>query len=259
MKIQQLQEQVRANMASNNNLEISQIESSCKQLLRINGTIDGKSAWILIDSGATENFISDKFVKQHRFPTQKSTPLPVQLADRHNKETNQVTQIKNLNFNSYRTSNLTAYVMTLQRYDMILGKPWLHDTNPVIDWQQNTLTFRVGRKLITETADNSQSNKNSECNSLYQPECNVLYISRNQLARADEEAEIYAVCINDNENETNETPSPEARRILKEFKDVFPVTLPNNLSPIRSLDHAIELIPGHWSNDKKSDKIAWLK
>ncbi|KAG0195283.1 hypothetical protein BGX28_001781, partial [Mortierella sp. GBA30] len=37
--------------------------------------------------------------------------------------------------------NLSAIVYPLKKYDLILGKPWLTDINPIIDWRLNDLRF----------------------------------------------------------------------------------------------------------------------
>ena len=37
---------------------------------------------------------------------------------------------------------------------------------------------------------------------------------------------------------------PEVETLLKKYQDVFPKDLPNELPPKRSIDHAIETLPG---------------
>jgi len=45
-------------------------------------------------------------------------------------------------------------------------------------------------------------------------------------------------------NNSQEQISSAAVPILKEFVDVFPEELPNNLPPMRDIQHAIDFIPG---------------
>jgi len=40
------------------------------------------------------------------------------------------------------------------------------------------------------------------------------------------------------------TIPPEVTSIIEEFSDVFPEDLPNKLSPMRDIQHAINLVPG---------------
>ena len=40
-------------------------------------------------------------------------------------------------------------VIGLPKYEAILGKPWLHWWNPVIDWKRNSLAWKMGSRVIT--------------------------------------------------------------------------------------------------------------
>ena len=63
--------------AANNSLELTHIEENKERLLRFNGKINGYSAWILLDSGASRNFINEQFVKKHGFATKPATPTVI--------------------------------------------------------------------------------------------------------------------------------------------------------------------------------------
>jgi hypothetical protein len=45
--------------------EFVHIEENQEQLLRFNGKINGRPAWILLDSGASKNFVDQKFVHKN--------------------------------------------------------------------------------------------------------------------------------------------------------------------------------------------------
>src|SRR6185369_1716846 len=81
--------------------------------------------------------------------------------------------------------------------------------------------------------------------------CNSVFISRQQLANMSGNIELFAVCNMEGENvdkenndERQEETSPEVKKLLNDYKDVFPEELPNGLPLERSIDHAIETIPG---------------
>ena len=65
----------------NNNLELTNAEGMQEQLLRIKGKINGHSAWILLDSDASRNFLDKKFVEKCKLPTQESPSATIELAD----------------------------------------------------------------------------------------------------------------------------------------------------------------------------------
>ena len=114
--------------------EFVHIEENQEQLLRFNGKINGRPAWILLDSGASKNFVDQKFVHKNRIPKKPTTPFSVELADGRKKEVTTEVEVKALELGKYRTSEFSAQVLELQRYDAILGKPWLYQVNPHIDW-----------------------------------------------------------------------------------------------------------------------------
>ena len=61
------------------NLEIklTYIEENKEQLLRFNGKINGYPAWILLDSGASRNFVDEKFVQKHKLGKKTTTLFTV--------------------------------------------------------------------------------------------------------------------------------------------------------------------------------------
>ena len=56
-------------------LVINQLTNPTRSLLKLEGSIEGNTAVILVDSGATGEFISSSFVTEHSI---KSSPLPQQ-------------------------------------------------------------------------------------------------------------------------------------------------------------------------------------
>ena len=74
-----------------NSLKLTSLipESNNKEkLLRFNGKVNGKDAWILLDSGATRSFIDKDFVEKQHFKTSKTPALTIELADGRKQETN---------------------------------------------------------------------------------------------------------------------------------------------------------------------------
>ena len=79
---------------------------------------------------------------------QETETVIVKLADGRKQETSRFVNINELHLGPYYTTKLSAQVIKLQRYDAILGKPWLYHTNPIIDWRTNKLIFQYGLKTI---------------------------------------------------------------------------------------------------------------
>src|SRR6266511_2123677 len=233
---------------STNSLELVSDEGNRENLLRFKGKVDGYPAWILLDSGASKNFVNESFASKNKMLTKKMSPMEVELADGRKSTTNRIVEINKLELGSYRTSGIKAQVMKLQRYDIILGKPWLYHANPTIDWRTNTLTFNYGTKKIVVEATKTSS----------ETSCSSIYISRQQFSKIPDTEEIFAVCVDNIEN-VEERKNSEVTKLLKEFTDIFPNTLQERLPPKRTVDHAIYLVPGIEPPSRPIYKMSYME
>ena len=67
-----------------------------------------------MDSGASRNFIDEKFVKQHKLTTQGTKPFSVELADGSKKEINYAVNINKLQIGKYTASRIITQALNLQ-------------------------------------------------------------------------------------------------------------------------------------------------
>jgi len=71
------------------------------------------------------------------------------LADGRKKEVKDEIKINKLELETYYTSEITAQVLGLQRYDAILGKPWLYHANPVLTGEKTPWLLNMDRATST--------------------------------------------------------------------------------------------------------------
>ena len=125
---------------------------SCRsRLLIVEGQVNTrhgkKPATVLIDGGAGINAISEQFAQAHGINLRQGKQCRISLAggqqqDASNKATVQVSM------QGY-ASRLELRATSLEGWDVLLGKPWLTDNNPSIDWKKNTVElYREGRKIV---------------------------------------------------------------------------------------------------------------
>jgi hypothetical protein len=215
------------------------IESNREQLLRFNGKINGYPARILLDSGASKNFIDTNFVKKNKLPVKFVQSLKVQLVDGRKKETNKVVNINKLEMNTYKTTGIEAQVINLRQYDIILGKSWLFHANPQINWRTNTLTFRYGKRVINVKADTRQSNDSSSCHSIS--------ISQQQHVNTPVNVEFFSI-YSDEQKESNDNLE------IKDLRKDHNKKLSSNISNIKhqqSDDKTLETLKEFKSVDKE--------
>src|SRR6185369_16612235 len=70
-KLASIEQQQEQQIINNNGLELTYIEGNRERLLRFRGQINGHTAWILVDSGASRNFINREFVKRNNITTKQ--------------------------------------------------------------------------------------------------------------------------------------------------------------------------------------------
>jgi len=87
---------------------------------------------ILLDSGASEQYISHELVRKAALEVEDLTETKwVQVADGSYVETQGYASVT-LVINGYRT-RVTVKILNLPEFDMILGFDWLRTTNPIIN------------------------------------------------------------------------------------------------------------------------------
>ncbi|CAG8791449.1 2593_t:CDS:1, partial [Acaulospora morrowiae] len=72
--------------STTSNAEFIHIAENQEQLLRFYGKINGYPAWILLDSGASKNFVDKKFADKNQLLKKPTSPFSVELADGRRKE-----------------------------------------------------------------------------------------------------------------------------------------------------------------------------
>ena len=118
-------------------------------LLCILGEVNGIEVTFLIDSGASECFLSTAFVERNKIKTRKTKEnLNIQLADGTVCVSNLIVEQVCVTFEEL-AEFIDFSVLGLPKYEAILGKPWLHRWNPVIDWKRNSLAWTMGGRVIT--------------------------------------------------------------------------------------------------------------
>ena len=144
--------------------------------ITLNSTL---STAAFIDSGASENFISQFYVNQHQLPTIK-LPQPI-LLFLGNKSTTYIyhqTQPLQLNIQNHNEI-IQPYVVSELPTDIILGFPWLTTHNPYIHWELRRILFFSD--LCEQFAILLQQNKLNLYQSTHQLTRSIQRLFNNQL------------------------------------------------------------------------------
>lgn len=116
-------------------------QASPAQLIKLDAKLNGIKITVLVDCGASDDFLSAQFVQRYGLASTTDDPLTVTLADGSQLPSSQTASKAYLRIGRYH-DKLHFNILPLSNCDLILGKRWLESVNPQIDWRQNTLTFQ---------------------------------------------------------------------------------------------------------------------
>ena len=110
-------------------------------VIELSGQIKHQPVKVLIDSGATGNFITDGLVTAWELPTElEEDHQELKLADGSTAQAAGRVQF-NLQCGAYK-AKITARVFPNLHKEVILGMPWLIQENPAIDWARGQVQIQ---------------------------------------------------------------------------------------------------------------------
>lgn len=127
-------------------------------MMFLEGNVNSCKARILIDCGASHNFISEDFVKYHSLSTTSIERVSVSVANGIALYISQALTNFELTVDNFNDKISSAYVFPIKsgaNYDLILGLPWLFNINPHIDWKTRIITIQTNNKQYVLKPNNS--------------------------------------------------------------------------------------------------------
>ena len=209
-----------------NGLDLS---STC---IEFEGILASRPVRILLDSGASANFIDDKLVQELALPTVPlSSHVTVRVADGR-------TSVVGHSVSTDLTVGTLGFGVTclpteLTYYDLVLGKPWLTAFNPSVNWKLNAVSLVHANKTHVLLG----------CQRSGMPGYVISSMEVEEMVKLGES--VYIIQLNAVTNNVSDTDAynvPELEQLLQEFKDVLS-GLPEGLPPSRAGDHHIRLEP----------------
>jgi hypothetical protein len=231
------------------------IQHQSEQLIILDGTLNGIKATILLDCGASCDYVSQAFVDKYNLQTCViPEAAPVRLGDGSViTSINGLRSPAHLKIGPYRDKVSLRVLPLDSAFTAVLGLPWLSRV-------EAECKFSVPRHVRFQ--HNGQSvclkpSADSKVNAL----ASLLSVNqfRRQARKAGKDNVFAAYCSNVSTSVTAETtPSRPVDNgismILDEFDDVF--NMPTELPPDRGVSHRIDLQPGHTPPARKPYRIS---
>ena len=120
-----------------------------RPLIRFKGVIHGHEADIMLDCGATGNFVSRSFLDARKLSvvSPKANGATVTLADGSTQTAGGVLRCAPVSVGTF-SEKLDFVSLKLEGYDAIFGMSWLYHHNPSIDWRAHTV--RIGKRHLLQ-------------------------------------------------------------------------------------------------------------
>ncbi len=117
------------------------------RLITLEGKVRNQPCLILLDCGASTNYISENLVQKCQLsPESLENPIQVKTADeRVHQVTQRVTVDIHIDKKLWMTVSGLVYPM---KYDLVFGLNWFQQTNPIIDWKNLTCQIGSGSKAV---------------------------------------------------------------------------------------------------------------
>ncbi|RVW97795.1 Retrovirus-related Pol polyprotein from transposon 297 [Vitis vinifera] len=203
----------------------------------------GRLCTMIIDGGSSLNIASQELVEKLNLKTERH-PNPFRVAWVN--DTSIPVSFRCLVtflFGKDFEESVWCEVLPIKVSHILLGRPWLFDRKVQHDGYENTYALiHNGRKKILRPMKEVPPIKKSDENA--QPK-KVLTMC--QFENESKETKVIFVLmarkVEEFKEQDKEYPA-NARKILDDFSDLWPAELPNELPPMRDIQHAIDLIPG---------------
>eukprot|EP01116_Phalansterium_solitarium_P002845 TRINITY_DN1315_c0_g1_i11.p1 TRINITY_DN1315_c0_g1~~TRINITY_DN1315_c0_g1_i11.p1 ORF type:complete len:1297 (+),score=256.42 TRINITY_DN1315_c0_g1_i11:351-3893(+) len=226
--------------------------------LCLQANINGHGARILIDTGASTDFVSTDFVRRHGLRFTPGAPVTVALPDGSTKTTTARVSARLADSAGF-DGPIDFVAFDLVGYDAILGRTWLRKHRPQLDFGNWTVSARAELQAVFAAASPTVR-------------AEPTLLSHRQAARQARSAEelllVYVRPAADGATGTQGASGgtgttggtgasgsdggscfatsiePRTARLVAEFADVFPDDLPGRPPARGDIDHRIDLEPG---------------
>jgi hypothetical protein len=231
--------------------EMFQLTTADSQLLVFNGVVAGRTVSILVDSGASTQFMSETLANELSLPlTEKKVGNDVRLGNGDKIRSNHFVRFL---YSIGPFSEIEKFhILNLAAYDLVLGRPWLNRINPDVDWPNNRIRIVQGPKcylLIARVSDPLERSSDEDPMSpddVQNPEVESELLVMTNLMHSCE-ADTAQAETTSRKVLANTSPKFKARleTLLKDYEDVVPSDpdFKFPFPPKRTLDFEINVIP----------------
>ena len=199
--------------------------------------VGGKPASVLVDTGASANIVQRPFLNKLTHVTARRISPPIKLILGDGETNSHVRHSASLPIataDGVALPRITAVVANISsQFDLILGRPWLRQLNPNIDFASDRISFAVNGNQVVLSPRSAATPTTTATPATTAPasatdpadiELNLLSVSQVNRARKRKEIEsTHVVCLYNVLAEQHDFPQDAlTQRLLAQFPDVLP-------------------------------------
>nr|CAN75225.1 hypothetical protein VITISV_035856 [Vitis vinifera] len=201
---------------------------STPKTMRITAKIGQHEVVVLIDSGSTHNFISEKVADMLHLPVVPTKPFTVKVVNGTPLKCQGRFEHVHVILQGIPFS-LTLYSLPLTGLDLVLGVQWLEQLGTVVcNWKKLTMEFQWENQTHKLQGTNTQTIQVASLKAVSK-----------ELRQG---SSMFAICLQSTSNEVQQAIHLDMQQLIKAFEDIFQE--PNQLPPAREVDHRITLKEG---------------
>lgn len=118
------------------------------QTMKLQGAVDRVPVEVLIDSGATDNFVDSQLVRRMGWEVEDTPRLTVKMGDGYRSQAQGLCKNLELSLNGYQL-NCSPQLFKLGGPDTVLGIEWLKTLgDTIVNWQTLTMSFWSGHQWV---------------------------------------------------------------------------------------------------------------
>ncbi|GMQ12089.1 hypothetical protein CsSME_00054546 [Camellia sinensis var. sinensis] len=200
-----------------------------RSLMYVNANINGKATQVMVDTGASHNFIKDEEAKRLGLKVDKGQGW-LKTVNAEAKPLNGIARGVELHLGTWQ-GKVDFSVAQMDDFNIVLGMEFLRQFNVVPLPRYNSMCILEGGPCMVSTVARASSDKK--------------VLSAMQVKKGFKKGEAtYLAILQGEGGESKMEPPKEIGKVLEEYKDVMPPELPKRLPPRREVDHKIEMEPG---------------
>ncbi|MCH90639.1 RNA-directed DNA polymerase (Reverse transcriptase), partial [Trifolium medium] len=129
--------------------QLDHLGRSKPQVIKLKGTIHEVPVVILVDSGASHNFISQHLVHKMNWDTIDSPPMSIKLGDGSCAKTKGICQGLEIDMEGLKVV-VDVQLFDLGCVDVVLGIEWLRTLGDmIVNWQKHSMSFWFNKEWVT--------------------------------------------------------------------------------------------------------------